>query len=86
MQALRQESNWRAVHRGSAPARKSQGSTGKVKVYVNDDCVGKGVAKTVPGFSDDFNVGHARVVVCKNDVTGKGDTCKKGNWKGNPYA
>lgn len=99
---------------------KSQGSTGKVKVYVNDqscrdgksafafmqflrangqlvtgetrwwnpngECVGKGVTKTGPSFSDDFHVTHARVVVCKDDTLGDGDTCKKGNWKKNPYA
>lgn len=51
----------------------------------NKDCVGKGKARTVPGFSDDFNVGHARVVVCKNDTWGSGDTCTAGNWRKNPY-
>lgn len=95
------------------------GSTGRVKVYVNDqscrdgydsfafmqfrgtdgvvitgetrwwneneDCVGKGKASKGPSFSDDFNVADARVVVCKNDAWGTGDTCKKGNWRDNPY-
>ncbi|MGD6741362.1 hypothetical protein ACOKM3_05875 [Streptomyces sp. BH106] len=96
------------------------GSTGKVKVYVNDqrcrddydsfafmqfkgadgavitgesrawndnsDCVGRGKTTTFPRFSDGFNVKKARVVVCKNDVWGSGDTCKKGNWHKNPKA
>ncbi|SCK23802.1 hypothetical protein H181DRAFT_01792 [Streptomyces sp. WMMB 714] len=99
---------------------KGPGSTGKVKVYVNDisckdgddafafmqferatgqvvtgesrfwnynsDCKGKGVSRKGPSFSDGFNITHARVVACKDDKLGSGDTCKKGNWHKNPYA
>ncbi|MEV6164269.1 hypothetical protein AB0L71_20490 [Streptomyces sp. NPDC052052] len=52
----------------------------------NSDCVGKGRTSTFPGFTDTFNVLKARVVVCKNDVWGTGDTCVKGTWHKNPKA
>lgn len=52
----------------------------------DETCGNGGIKETHPGFSDGFNVKYARVVVCKDDVLGSGDTCKKGNWHRNPKA
>lgn len=57
---------------------------GRAKDY-NSDCVGKGRATTFSGKSSNRPVYRMRVVVCKNDTWGTGDTCKLGNWKKNPY-
>lgn len=51
----------------------------------NSDCVGKGKATTISGINPNLTVYRMRVVVCKNDTWGTGDTCKVGNWKKNPY-
>ncbi|MGW1845119.1 hypothetical protein [Streptomyces sp. NPDC001966] len=61
--------------------------TGESRVWNdNSDCVGKGRTQTIPHFEADFDVTKARVVVCKNDVWGTGDTCELGNWHKNPKA
>ncbi|MFE0137766.1 hypothetical protein ACFWY6_40345 [Streptomyces sp. NPDC059037] len=59
--------------------------TGKARPE-DETCGNGGIKETHPGFSDGFNVKKARVVVCKDDVWGSGDTCKKGNWHRNPKA
>jgi hypothetical protein len=62
-------------------------TTGKSRAWnYNSDCVGKGRTTTFPAYTDTFNVKKARVVVCKNDAWGTGDTCVKGKWHKNPKA
>ncbi|MGH3314491.1 MAG: hypothetical protein ACRDP3_28545 [Streptomyces sp.] len=68
-------------------ARNGQVITGKSRVRdYNRNCKGNGVTRTIPAFTDGFDVRYARVRVCKNDSWGSGDTCAKGDWHRNPYA